>query len=55
MKSTGFPSLEEVLTDLGDDLIGRLSAAVYGARDDYRRHRTEHPDWAADPPLTGGG
>lgn len=53
MKSTDFPSLEEVLTDLGDDLIERLSAAVYGARDDYRRHRAEHPDWAADE--TGRG
>lgn len=48
MTSVVFPTEEQVLRDLGDELLQRLVRAVDGGRDDYHRYCQEHPDWAAD-------
>ena len=54
MTSVVFPTEEQVLRDLGDELLQRLVRAVDGGLDDYHRYCREHPDWAADETARTG-
>lgn len=42
-----YPTPDQVLSDIGDDMLNHFTGAIMGARDDRRLHREEHPDWAA--------
>ena len=44
MTSVVFPTEEQVLRDLGDELLQRLVRAVDGGLDDYHQYCREHPD-----------
>lgn len=48
MNSSGFPSEDRVLTDLGDDFVGSFIKAVDGAREDFDALRDWKPGWFAN-------